>query len=93
MSDDGFSRELTLKNRHGLHVRPAGQFVTLANRFCSEVFVSVEGGDEGNGKSMLDLTARAASGGTRIRIRTVGPDAEEALEALCALVDAGFGEE
>jgi phosphotransferase system HPr-like phosphotransfer protein len=42
---------------------------------------------------MLDLTARAAAGGARIRIRAVGPDAEEALAALCELVDSGFGED
>ena len=62
-------------------------------RYEAEVFVSVDGGEEGNGKSMLDLTARAAERGARMRIRTVGPDAREALEELSALVEGGFGEE
>jgi phosphotransferase system HPr (HPr) family protein len=93
MAADGLFRELTLRNRHGFHLRPASLFVMEANRYRSDVFVAVDGGEEGNGKSILDLSARAAECGARLRIRTAGPDAEEALAALCALVERGFGEE
>lgn len=92
MDEDGCSRELTLVNTHGLHLRPASRFVAVANRFESEILVSVDGSDEGNGKSILDLSARAAEKGARIRIRARGADAEEALEALARLVASGFGE-
>jgi len=89
---DDLSRELTLVNAHGLHLRPASKFVSVANEFRAEIHVSVNGGDEGNGKSILDLAARAAERGARIRIRVVGDDAEAALEALTQLVRSGFGE-
>lgn len=91
--EEELSRELTLVNAHGLHLRPASKFVALANRFRSEVFVSVNGGGEGNGKSILDLSARAAEKGSKICLRVVGADAEAALEALAGLVERGFEDE
>jgi phosphocarrier protein len=92
MSGAEFSRELTLVNTHGLHLRPASKFVAIANEFRADILVSVNGMDEGNGKSILDLSAQAAEKGSRIRIRTVGVDAEAALEALSELINSGFGE-
>ena len=93
MADAGILREIILRNRHGFHLRPASLFVMEANRHQAEVFVSVDGGDEGNGKSILDLSARAAERGACLTIRTVGPDAREAIEALARLVESGFGED
>jgi phosphocarrier protein len=84
--------DLTLVNRHGLHLRPASKFVEIANRYPAEVFVSVNGGDEGNGKSILDLSARAAGKGAILSIRAVGEGAEQAVEELSALIRSGFGE-
>jgi len=90
--EESLTRTIELVNRHGLHLRPASKFVAEANQYRCEVFVSLDGGDEGNGKSILDLTARAATKGAMMRIRTVGEDAEAALEALGDLVRSGFGE-
>ena len=92
MSSEEFSRELTLVNEHGLHLRPSSKFVKIANEFEAEIHVSVNDMDEGNGKSILDLTAQAAEKGSRIRIRAVGPDAEAAIDALYELIRSGFGE-
>ena len=92
MDEGGFSRELELVNPHGLHLRPASKFVAVANRYVSDIFVSVNGGVEGNAKSILDLTAHAAEKGSRIQIRAVGEDAREALAALVRLVESGFDE-
>jgi phosphotransferase system HPr (HPr) family protein len=92
MGETGFQTELRLVNPHGLHLRPASRFVAVANRFEAEVRVSVDGGEEGNGKSILDLSGRAAEKGATIRIRTMGPDAEDALRALIDLVRNGFDE-
>lgn len=83
-------REMTIVNDHGLHLRPASRFVGVANRFRAQIFVSVDGGEEGNGKSILDLSARAAEKGARIRVRAVGEDAAAAVEALDRLVASGF---
>lgn len=79
-------------NRDGLHARPAAEFVRLASRFRCEVWVE-KGGLEVNGKSIMGVLMLAAEPGSRLWIRTVGEDAEDALEELVALVRAGFGEE
>ena len=92
MSANEFTRELTLVNSHGLHLRPSSKFVSIANDYEAEIFVSVNGMAEGNGKSILDLSAQAAEKGSLMRIRAVGPDAEAALQALSELVESGFGE-
>lgn len=92
MGPVGISRELRLVNPHGLHLRPASRFVAVANRFESDIRISVNGGEEGNGKSILDLSARAAEKGAVLRIRATGPDEVEAIAALSALVTNGFDE-
>ena len=84
--------ELTLVNRHGLHLRPASKFVEIANRYPAEIYVSVNGGEEGNGKSILDLSARAAGKGALLSIRAEGEGEEQALSELAALIRSGFGE-
>jgi phosphocarrier protein len=80
-----------LVNRHGLHLRPATRFVQEAQRFRSEVSVSV--GDEAvNGKSILMLTSLAAERGAKLHLRADGDDAAEAVAALASLIRSGFDE-
>jgi len=81
-----------IKNRQGLHARPAGYLVKEAARFKSDVFVS-KNGLEVNAKSIMGVMMLAAEVGSEITIRAEGPDAEEALAALVALVDSRFHEE
>lgn len=83
---------IRIRNRMGLHARPAAEFVKLAARFRAEVKVS-RGDMEVDGKSILGVMMLAADQGSELLIRGVGEDAEAALEALTALVDGGFGEE
>ena len=79
-------REFSIQNELGLHARPAGLFVTLAARFDSEI--SVGRGDEWvDGRSVLSLLSLAASCGSQLRIRAVGPDAAQAVEALGQLLE------
>jgi phosphocarrier protein len=85
-------RTARIRNRDGLHARPAAEFVKLASTFQSEVWVEKDG-MEVNGKSIMGVLMLAAEPGSRIRIRTVGSDAERALEELLELVHGGFGEE
>lgn len=92
MSGQGTTRELILVNAHGLHLRPSSKFVSVANEYECDIFVSVNGAEEGNGKSILDLSAQAAEKGACMRIRTVGKDETDAMEALSRLVRSGFGE-
>ena len=78
--------EFVVNRELGLHARPAGQFVTLAARFDSEI--SVGRGDEWvDGRSVLSLLSLAAGHGTRLRIRAVGPDAKQAMDALGLLLE------
>lgn len=81
-----------IRNREGLHARPAAEFVKLASRFTSEVWVEKDG-LEVNGKSIMGVLMLAAEAGATLRIRVAGEDAERALEALTGLVARGFGEE
>jgi phosphocarrier protein len=85
-------REFDIRNRLGLHARAAAQLVRLANQFSSEVRV-VKDGVEVNGKSIMGVLMLAAPKDTRILVRASGPDAEEALAAIGALIDRKFGEE
>ncbi len=82
----------TIRNRLGLHARPAAEFVKIAGRFEAEVWVEKDE-LEVNGKSIMGVMMLAAAAGTEILIRAIGPDCEEAVAALVTLVEAGFGEE
>ncbi len=91
MSEPGITRDVAIRNRLGLHARAAAQFVKTAGKFRAEI--TVEAGAHGvNGKSIMGLLLLAAAQGTTLRLRAVGADASEALDALCALVDGLFGE-
>lgn len=85
-------KELEIINRLGLHARAAAQFVQLAAKFKAEVFVEKDG-FEVNGKSIMGILMLAAPKGTLIRVRTVGEDSEESLNAIERLIHDKFGEE
>jgi phosphocarrier protein len=85
-------RDLTIVNKRGLHARAAAKFVQTAERFEAEITVTKDSTTVG-GTSIMGLMMLAASPGTAIRVAAEGPDAEEALEALAALVADYFGEE
>ena len=78
--------EFVVQSELGLHARPAGQFVVLAGRFESEISVC-RGADCVDGRSVLSLLSLAAGNGARLRIRAVGADAREAVEALGRLLE------
>ena len=87
-------RETTveIKNAEGLHMRPAMQFVDAANRFQCDIVVN-NGDTDADGKSIMQMSMLAATCGTRLRLRAEGPDADQALDALCELVEVRmFGE-
>ena len=84
-------REATIVNQEGLHARPAAQIVRLASTFASEIELCKDGMDV-NGKSIMGVMMLAAECGSSILIRADGPDAEQAVDALAALVQSGFGE-
>ena len=85
-------KELVLTNKYGLHARPATLLAETANNFESEVTI-VKGDQVSNGKSIFELMMLAAESGSQLVIRASGPDAEEAVSALEALVAQKFHEE
>jgi phosphocarrier protein HPr len=80
-----------IKNRLGLHARAAALFVKTATTFKAEVWVEKDG-MEVNGKSIMGLLMLACPLGSKIGIKTEGPDEHLAYESLGAMIDNGFGE-
>ena len=78
--------EVEIKNADGLHMRPAMQFVDVANQFDCDVTVS-NGETEVDGKSIMQMSMLAATCGTKLKIKAEGDDAEEAIKALQELVE------
>jgi phosphocarrier protein HPr len=86
------TRDVVICNRLGLHARAAAKFVHAATRFQSQVRVSRDRRTM-DGKSIMGILLLAAPRGTPLEISADGPDEEAALDALCALVAGGLGEE
>ncbi len=86
------SRLVTIENSLGLHMRPTMQFVDLANQFRASVTVR-KGEHAVDGKNPMEMMLLEAVRGTQLEIQAKGADAEEAAEALAALVKSGFGEQ
>lgn len=88
---DSCSKEVTLTNPTGLHARPGVKFTKLAKTFGSEVTCKVmPDGEPFNGKSINKVMKARAKQGQVLRIEATGPDAQDAVDALAALVEAGF---
>ena len=85
---------LVVRNRLGLHARPAAQFVTTASRFQCDIRVRNVTRDTGSvsAKSINQIATLGVRQGHEIAITAEGPDADAALAALKALVEANFGE-
>ncbi|MGB9578098.1 MAG: HPr family phosphocarrier protein [Halothiobacillaceae bacterium] len=85
------NRTVAIVNKRGMHARAAARFASTAATFTSQI--SVRRGElTANGKSIMGLMMLAAPQGTEITIQAEGPDADQALEALVALVSGRFGE-
>ncbi|MBL9176485.1 MAG: HPr family phosphocarrier protein [Verrucomicrobiaceae bacterium] len=84
-------KELTIRNKMGMHARPAAQFVKRASKYQCDVWVEKD--DEPvNGKSIMGLMMLAAGRGETIKIIAEGNDAEAAVADLEELVTSGFGD-
>jgi len=84
-------RSAKIVNPLGMHARPAAEFVKLASRFKSTVQVRKDDLTV-NGKSIMGVMMLAAECGSSLIISVDGEDAEQAMEALLALVADGFHE-
>ncbi len=81
-----------ITNKRGLHARASAKVVEASARFQSEITI-IKDGTRVNGRSIMGLMMLAASLGSDIQLEVRGPDAEAAMTAMLALIDAKFGEE
>jgi len=86
------SRTVTVCNQLGMHARAAARFVHAASTFQARVRVE-RGAHVMDGKSIMGVLLLAAARGSDITISAEGTDEVAALDALCQLVESGFGEE
>jgi phosphocarrier protein len=89
---DAVVREVEIVNKKGLHARASAKFVQAAEQFQAAITVT-RGHESVGGTSIMGLMMLAAAPGTTITISATGVDANEAIEALCALVASKFGED
>ena len=85
-------RTVDICNERGLHARASAKFVKLAGGFDAEVTVSRDG-QTVDARSIMGLMMLAAGVGSQVEIEADGPQAQEALDALTALIENRFEEE
>jgi phosphocarrier protein len=86
------SQAVTVVNQLGMHARAAAKFVHLAARYEARVRVARDR-REIDGKSIMGILLLAAARGSTITISADGTDERDAVDALVALVQGGFGED
>ena len=91
MTDEWVLRTLTIANRLGMHARAASQLVRKASAYKAEIFVEKDS-VRVNAKSIMGLLMLAAPVGSLLRVTVSGSDAAEAMQAIGALINDGFGE-
>ncbi len=78
-------KTVIIKNKTGLHARPAATFVQIANKFDSEITVE-KGKQKVNGKSIMGILMLAAGQGQKVKVRAEGADAELAITELVQIL-------
>ena len=74
-------RTVIIKNKQGLHARPAALFVQMANKFNSDITIA-KGRNKINGKSIMGIMMLEAGSGSKVIITANGDDAEQAIVEL-----------
>ena len=87
------TREMTIINKLGIHARPSAMIVQTANQFDSDLFVSHNGQEEMNAKSIMGVMMLAAGQGTKLTFRAVGPDCRKLIDQIEILIKTKFNEE
>ena len=83
--------EVTIKNRAGMHTRPAATLVKTAAKYKSDFYIYKDG-MEINGKSIIGVMTLAAEQGAVLTLRFDGPDEKEAAKEVVELFNRGFDE-
>lgn len=86
------SRAMTIKNKHGMHARPAALLIKMAGQFKSEIVIEKDG-TKVSACSIMGLLTLELYHGTEITVHAEGPDSCQALDAIEDLVNRKFDEE
>ncbi len=84
-------REIEIVNKLGLHARASAKLTQMASRYQSDVHIA-RNGRRVNAKSIMGVMMLAAGKGAKVTLETSGPDEDEAMSAICALISDCFGE-
>ena len=88
-----YSKRTVIKNKTGLHARPASEFIAMAGKFQSRITIKkLSAGQDANAKSIVMLLSLGLNQGEEIELVARGEDETEAVDQLIALIDSGFGE-
>ena len=85
-------REVIIKNRAGIHARPAAMIVQAANLYDSQIYLEKDS-NRINGKSIMGIMTLGAGYNTVIQILADGKDEEEAVNTIAKLFESRFEEE
>lgn len=85
-------RDIVIRNKLGIHARPAASIVKLAGKYKSNVMIEKDG-ISANAKSIMDLLILEADVGSEVTVIAEGDDESEVVSAIVELINSGFGEE
>ncbi len=85
-------KKVNLKNKFGLHSRPAMKIAEMAQKFTAEVYLRFNG-NKVDAKSVINILMLGAGKGDSLTIMADGTDSKEAVSALRELFDSRFGED
>ena len=85
-------KDVVIKNRAGIHARPASLLVQTASRFGSQIYLEKDG-ERINGKSIMGIITLGASYNSTITISADGEDEQQAVDRLVELFENRFEEE
>ncbi|KPJ86867.1 MAG: hypothetical protein AMS17_10615 [Spirochaetes bacterium DG_61] len=83
---------ITIRNKTGLHARPAAIIVQKANEYHSDIFFT-KGDEKVNAKSIMGVMMLAAAGGSALKVIASGEDEEEAIEQISRLLESDIDKE
>ena len=86
------TKDVALRNKLGLHIRPAAQFTKIASQFAADVFLTKDS-IRVNAKSIMGVMMLAANKGAVLTIECNGSDEQELMDKLVELIENKFHEE
>jgi phosphocarrier protein len=86
------NKKIRIKNRAGIHARPAALLVQTANSFDSQIYLEKDS-ERINGKSIMGIITLGATYNSEINIVAEGEDEDQAVDAIAKLFEKKFEEE